>query len=41
VRVAVGRDARDVEPLRQTCRCEGAPPGLEETLRVVPIDLAA
>jgi transglutaminase-like putative cysteine protease len=41
VRVAVGRDARDVEPLRQTCRCEGTRPCLEEALRVVPIDLAA
>jgi transglutaminase-like putative cysteine protease len=39
VRVAVGRDARDVEPLRQTCRCEVMRPQLEETLRVVPIEV--
>jgi len=38
VRVAVGRDARDVQPLRQACRSDGTAPELEETLAVTPIE---
>jgi hypothetical protein len=38
VRVAVGRDAGDVQPLRQTCRSDGSVPELEETLAVIPIE---
>ncbi len=38
VRVAVGRDAGDVQPLRQTCRSGGSVPELEETLAVTPIE---
>nr|WP_242467481.1 transglutaminase family protein [Thiocapsa imhoffii] len=36
VRVAIGRDARDVLPLRQACRGVGVAPTLEETLSVIP-----
>lgn len=37
VRVAVGRDARDVQPLRQACRSDGSAPELEESLAVKPL----
>lgn len=38
MRVAVGRDAGDVQPLRQTCRSDGSVPELQETLAVIPIE---
>ncbi|NCC26840.1 MAG: transglutaminase family protein, partial [Gammaproteobacteria bacterium] len=38
MRVAVGRDAGDVQPLRQTCRSDGSVPELEETLTVTSIE---
>jgi hypothetical protein len=38
VRVAVGRDAGDVQPIRQTCRSDGVAPEVEETLAVTPVE---
>lgn len=38
VRVAVGRDATDVRPLRQTSKGSGEPPEIEETLNVARLD---
>ncbi|MBK5965698.1 transglutaminase [Thiocystis minor] len=34
LRVAIGRDARDIQALRQTCRGDGEQPELEQTLNV-------
>ncbi|WP_295385670.1 transglutaminase family protein [uncultured Thiodictyon sp.] len=38
IRVAVGRDASDVSPLRHTCKGTGDPPELTETLKVTRLD---
>ena len=38
IRVAVGRDATDVRPLRQTSKGSGDPPRIEEVLHLVRLD---